>query len=113
MASEVIGPARCPLCGGTARLSLAKTKLTVMTMNCCNAQLFARSDRSDALMRELLLPPEAAADPVRPPAPAPQPPARTENPPAPAPQPAPEPVRTGNKPPAPAPAPAFGGLLKW
>lgn len=68
MSSLVVGPARCPLCGGTARLSVAKSQLGVLTMNCCNAQLFARSDRSDALLRGLVLPPEA---PVPAPAPAP------------------------------------------
>lgn len=64
MAAEKIGPARCPLCGGTASVSLSKSQLTVMTMNCCQAQLFTRSDRSDSLVRGLLLPPKADPAPV-------------------------------------------------
>lgn len=60
MAAEKVGDARCPLCGGTARVSLAKSQLVVMTMNCCNAQLFTRSDRSDMLVRAMLLKPSAA-----------------------------------------------------
>lgn len=64
MAAEKIGPARCPLCGGTATVSLSKSQLTVMTMNCCQAQLFTRSDRSDSLVRGLLLPPKAEPAPV-------------------------------------------------
>ena len=103
MAAELIGVARCPLCGGRARLSLAKTNLPVMTMNCCNAQLFARSDRSDLLMRGLLhAPGEVAPEPVATPASAPAPivtPVRAETP---------EPVRT-EKP----RATLFGGLMQW
>ena len=58
MAAERIGKARCPLCRGVASVSLSKSQLTVLTMNCCQAQLFTRSDRSDSLVRALLLPPE-------------------------------------------------------
>lgn len=87
--------ARCPLCGGTARLGLAKTQLPVMTMNCCNAQLFARSDRSDRLLRELLQPTASAPAQAAIPAPAP---VRA---------PAPEPVRTEK------PEPTGFGLMKW
>ena len=57
MAAQKIGAARCPLCGGTASVSLSKNQLPVMTMNCCNAQLFARSDRSDMHIRALLIKP--------------------------------------------------------
>lgn len=77
MAAEKIGAARCPLCGGTASVSLSKNQLPVMTMNCCNAQLFARSDRSDMHIRALLIKPPAE------PAPAP---AQSEPVPAPVPE---------------------------
>lgn len=61
MAAEKIGKARCPLCGGVASVSLSKSQLTVLTMNCCQAQLFTRSDRSDELVRGLMLPAEKPA----------------------------------------------------
>ncbi len=125
MTTNVIGPARCPLCSGTARLSLAKTGLVVLTMNCCNAQLFARSDRSDTLMRGLLLPPErtdatAAPGDAGQVVPDPEPvraiPVRTDTP---APKsaaiavPAPSSFK-GLTPDAAVPAPSvFGGLIKW
>lgn len=54
MAAAKLGDARCPLCGGTARVSLSKSGYAVMTMNCCNAQLFTRSPRSDELVRDLI-----------------------------------------------------------
>lgn len=63
MAAEKLGKARCPLCGGTASVSLSKSNLPVMVMNCCQAQLFTRSDRSDMLVRSLLLPAEQPAAP--------------------------------------------------
>lgn len=72
MAAEKIGPARCPLCGGKARVSLSKSGLPVMTMNCCQAQLFTRSDRSDMLVRGLLLKEQDEPTPAALPA-APQP----------------------------------------
>lgn len=57
MAAELIGRCRCPLCrNDKARLSLAKSGLPVITCNGCNFQGFARSDRSDDRLRELLLP---------------------------------------------------------
>lgn len=80
-----IGPATCPLCRGRARLSLSASQLPVLTCNGCNIQLFARSDRSDDLLRKLLI---ADADPA--PAPAPT----TSPAPAPTPAPTPAPVRT-------------------
>lgn len=67
MAAVKIGKARCPLCGGVASVSLSKSQLPVLTMNCCQAQLFTRSDRSDMLVRGLMLPSEAPT-----PAPAPE-----------------------------------------
>lgn len=110
MASDLIGMARCPLCGGRARLGLAKNQLPVMTMNCCNAQLFARSDRSDSLLRGMLLPADDTPEPKKP-APAPlaavpttvQAPTVTPVRPAP-----PESVRTGEP-----KAENVFGLMKW
>ena len=65
MAAEKIGPAKCPLCGGTASVSLSKARLCVLTCNGCNSQLFTRSDRSDELVRDLLIKGRPAApDPV-------------------------------------------------
>lgn len=96
MAAEKIGDARCPLCGGTARVSLSKSGYAVMTMNCCNAQLFTRSPRSDEMVRDLIRPASAPAlDP--------------------APTPSTVPVAPAVAPPAPvAPPPARGfGLMKW
>lgn len=94
MAAELIGPARCPVCSGDkARLSLAKSKLTVLTCNGCNLQVFARSDRSDEKLRLLLLAESAA-------------PAKA---PTPAPVQAMEPVPAVRTAPAPTPAPAQRG----
>lgn len=80
MAAETIGRCKCPLCSSDrARLSLAKSKLSVITCNACNFQGFARSDRSDDKLRALLIAEPAAPpadDPPAPPAPtaaAPQP----------------------------------------
>lgn len=94
MAADKIGPAKCPLCGGTASLSLAKTQLPVLTCNACNIQLFTRSDKSDQLVRELLhkkQAPEPTPEPKKAPTVTP-PPVRPE----PTPE-TPEPVRTGFK----------------
>src|SRR4051812_33956609 len=117
MAAVLIGLCACPLCGSKrAKLTLAKSGLPVLTCNACNSQSFARSDRSDMLMRERLVPAEKpAADPVREPA-APDPVQ-----PKPAPQlggPRAAPVRTAPAPdpvpPAPAPAPASSwGFESW
>lgn len=85
MAAELIGRCRCPLCrSDKARLSLAKSQLTVLTCNGCNLQMFARSSSSDELMRALLLP----AEPAPAPAPEPAPSAKPATLPAPAPAPA-------------------------
>lgn len=86
MAAELIGRCRCPLCSGTARLSLAKTGLAVVTCNGCNFQGFARSDNSDARLRALVVREPAAPAPEPAPEPAPAPPAPV--PPAPPPKPA-------------------------
>lgn len=74
MAAEKIGPARCPLCGGTASVGLSRKQLPVLTCNGCNIQLFTRSDRSDDLVRRLLIKtaqPKPEATPEAAPAPAP------------------------------------------
>lgn len=82
-----IGQCRCPLCGSTsARLSVSAKQLAYVTCNGCQAQIFARSDRSDALLRALHIKgDEPPADPAPAPAPAK---------PAPAPKPVPEPKPT-------------------
>ena len=98
MAAELIGRCTCPVCKGRARLTLARTQLPVITCNGCNFQGFARSDRSDALLRALVVPgDDAAPEPVR-----------TEPPPPPKPAPVrtPEPVQQ----PAPEPAMAWGAF---
>jgi hypothetical protein len=65
MAAERIGRARCPLCrAGGASVSLTKKGLTCMTCNSCNTQLFARSGRSDELLRACIVP-DAAAEPAQ------------------------------------------------
>lgn len=77
MAAALLGHASCPLCGGRSRVTLSKNKLPVLTCSHCGIQLFARSERSDELIRDRL---------------------ETEAPPAPEPvrtaDPEPEPVRT-------------------
>lgn len=93
MAAELIGPARCPFCGGRARLSLAKSQFPVLTCNGCNSQAFARSDRSDTGFRALLI---ADAKPA--PAPAPTPAPSPAPAPSTQPAPAPAPVRTESRP---------------
>lgn len=56
MPAELIGAGRCPLCASDkARVSLSKAGLPVLTCNACNMQLFARSSRSDDLVRRLLI----------------------------------------------------------
>lgn len=103
-----IGRCKCPVCDSkTARLRVSAKQLAYVTCNSCNMQTFARSDRSDALLRALHIPeplevvtevaPALAAPPA---APTPAAPARA---PAPKPTPAPEPA---------APPPRMGwGLL--
>jgi len=95
MAAEKIGDGRCPLCAGTARVSLSKSGLAVMTCNSCNMQLFCRSGRSDEIVRGLLRPANAPE-------------------PVPAPSPSTQPAAPAVAPAAPAAAPSRGfGLLKW
>lgn len=85
-----------------ARLTLAKSRLSVLTCNGCNFQGFARSDKSDELLRARLIPEGSLAapapEPVRETPPAP---VRT----APAPINPPAPARTAPAEPAPVQAP--------
>lgn len=96
--STKLGSGRCVVCGsGKARYTLSGKGLAVITCNACNFQGFARSERSDELLRN-----HVSRDPEPGPAPAPGPD------PAPAPVPAPQPA-----PPAPAPAPRRSSLMSW
>lgn len=63
MAAAPLGLARCPLCGGTARASLSKNQLAVLTCQqpTCGIQLFTRSDAADERVRALILPASAPA----------------------------------------------------
>lgn len=92
-----IGNCTCPLCRGVAEVGLSeKSQLVYLVCNCCNIQLFARSGRSDDMVRQLLLPPKADPAPVadvKPSAPATPKPVQTE-PEAPAVQPAPVKTRS-------------------
>lgn len=90
-----IGSGRCPVChSDKARFTVTKKQLACVTCNGCNFQGFARSDRSDELLRKHIKA-EAAPEPSPP----------TPAPPAPTPEPAPAPS------PAPAPAAKAGGLM--
>jgi hypothetical protein len=53
MAGQSIGTGRCPIgCGShKARYTVSKSLLAVGTCNTCNTQVFARSDRSDEVLR--------------------------------------------------------------
>lgn len=62
MAAALLGHAACPLCGGQSRVTLSKNKLPVLTCSHCGIQLFARSERSDELIRDRI---EQPAGPVR------------------------------------------------
>jgi len=89
MAAELIGRCKCPICGSDkARLTLAKSLLSVLTCNGCNFQGFARSDRADEKLRGLLI---AEPKPDQQPAAVPAAPAPQAAPAAVAPQ--PEPVQ--------------------
>lgn len=70
MAATPLGTCRCPLCGGSARMSLSKNKLSCMTCNACMCQLFARGDKADELLRDLIdkapaAEPQAQPEPTR------------------------------------------------
>jgi hypothetical protein len=96
MAAEKLGDGICPLCKGAMRVSLSKNSLAVMTCNSCNCQLFARSGRSDELLRDCITRPANAPEPE------------------PAPTPSTVPVAPAVAPPAPVAARSRGfGLMKW
>lgn len=98
--STKLGSGRCVVCGSVkARYTLSGKGLAVITCNACNFQGFARSERSDELLRN-----HVSRDPEPSPAPAPAP----GPDPAPAPVPAPQPA-----PPAPAPSPRRSSLMSW
>lgn len=80
--ADRIGPATCPVCKAEALASAMKTGRVCITCNRCKAQLFARGDRSDELLRAYIV----GALPADPPAPGP----------APAPAPAPAAKPAGN-----------------
>ncbi|VTU20739.1 hypothetical protein SRS16CHR_02704 [Variovorax sp. SRS16] len=95
MAAEKLGDGRCPLCAGSARVSLSKNGLAVMTCNACNMQLFTRSGRSDELVRSRIKLSDGPAPVV-------------------APEPSTVPVAPAVAAPVPAPAPKRGfGMMKW
>lgn len=75
--ADLIGVGRCPVgCGSDkARYTLSAKQLAVGTCNACNCQVFARSDRSDEILRRNIKPAAAPADPAPAPAPAADPPA--------------------------------------
>jgi hypothetical protein len=51
-----IGHCRCPVCASEkARLRVSTKQLAYITCDSCNVQLFARSDRSDRLVREFVI----------------------------------------------------------
>lgn len=101
--AEIIGACRCPICGKTASLRLSNKQLAYILADCCNAQIFARSDKSDRLLRDMHIPDGGPALPAPEPAPAPSP---TPTPkPAPAAKPAPEPAPQPEP-----PAPSKGGM---
>lgn len=62
--AELIGTGRCPIgCGSTkARYTLTVKNLACGTCNACNTQVFARSDRSDEVLRANIIPATAAIE---------------------------------------------------
>lgn len=66
-----IGRGRCPVCANDrARIGLTASQLACLTCDACNAQVFARSDKSDTELRRLVKPePESAPAPAADPAP--------------------------------------------
>jgi hypothetical protein len=60
--TNTIGVGSCPVCNnGKAKFGLTKKQLVCVTCNACNIQLFARSDRSDELLRARIKPAETPA----------------------------------------------------
>lgn len=89
--AELIGRGRCPLpgCGSMkARYSLSAKQLVCVTCDRCNSQVFARSETSDELLRNVLgatTPAPAPETATAPAAPAPAPAIETTPAPTPAP----------------------------
>jgi len=68
--STRIGPGSCPVCASPkAHYTLSKKGLVCVTCNSCNFQGFARSERSDEILRAKIKP--AAAETVANPDPVP------------------------------------------
>jgi hypothetical protein len=64
--ADLIGTGRCAIgCGSNkARYSVSAKQLAVCTCNACNMQVFARSDRSDEILRANIIKADPApADP--------------------------------------------------
>lgn len=84
--SVKLGQGTCPVCRSPkARYTLSAKGLCVITCNGCNFQGFARSERSDELLRDLI----PKAGPAPSPEPAPPAPAPAPEPPPPPPKPEP------------------------
>lgn len=61
--AERIGQGSCPVCASPkARYTLSKKQLICVTCDACNVQIFARSDRSDQLLRVLVKPDQAKTE---------------------------------------------------
>lgn len=74
-ADRDIGRCKCPVCqSDRAHLRVSSKGLAYVVCNSCQAQVFARSDRSDELLRAMHRPePDPIGDPAPTPAPAPEP----------------------------------------
>jgi hypothetical protein len=60
--SARIGVGSCPVCNSNrAHFTVSKKQLVCVTCNTCNIQIFARSDRSDELLRARIKPAETPA----------------------------------------------------
>lgn len=71
---NTIGRCTCPVCkSGRASLRVSAKQLAYITCNTCNFQGFARSDRSDELLRALHIKDDAQPAPEAKPTPAPTP----------------------------------------
>ncbi len=69
-----IGRCRCPVCSSTrAALRFSAKGLAYVVCDTCNAQVFARSDRSDTALRALHIAEAKAPAVVPAPTPAPEP----------------------------------------
>lgn len=66
--SNRIGLGSCPVCASPkAHYTVSKKQLVCVTCNSCNFQGFARSDRSDELLRAKIIPaqpPESVSPPT-------------------------------------------------